>query len=53
MRNYALRSRDGTATIGVNVTLCAGCKIIREISIDNNAIVGANSVVTRDFPIIL
>lgn len=38
------------ATIGNNVILSAGAKIIGNVRIGNNVIVGANAVVTHDVP---
>ncbi len=40
----------GAASIGNNVLIGAGAKIIGEISIGDHCIVGANAVVTRDMP---
>ena len=40
----------GYPTIGNNVILFAGCKVLGNIKIGNNVIVGANSVVTHDVP---
>ena len=37
-------------TIGKNVTICAGAKIIGNISIGNNVIIGANAVVVKNMP---
>lgn len=37
-------------TIGNNVTICAGAKIIGNISIGNNVIIGANAVVVKNIP---
>lgn len=37
-------------TIGNKVILGAGCKILGNISVGDNSIVGANSVVTKDVP---
>lgn len=48
--NNALKSRNDVATIGDNVTLCAGCKVIGNVKIGNNVIVGANTVVVKDIP---
>lgn len=42
--------RAGAPTIGDNVYLAPGCKIIGGISIGNNVAVGANAVVTKDVP---
>lgn len=36
--------------IGDNVTICAGAKIIGDITVGNNVIIGANSVVVKDIP---
>lgn len=46
--NNILKDRDKVATIGNDVMLCAGAKIIGNVSIGNNVIVGANAVVTHD-----
>ena len=43
-------TKAGVPTIGDNVTLYAGCKVIGNIKIGNNVVVGANSVVTNDIP---
>lgn len=43
-------TRIGVPTIGNNVTLFAGCKVIGNVKIGNNVIVGSNSVVTHDIP---
>lgn len=48
--NNIMKSRDGVATIGNEVLLCAGSKIIGEVKIGNTVIVGANAVVTHDVP---
>lgn len=36
--------------IGDNVFLCAGAKVIENVTIGNNVVVGANAVVTHDVP---
>lgn len=47
---------DGTspisqaATIGDNVIISAGAKIIGDVKIGNNVVIGANAVVTHDVP---
>lgn len=41
---------DGYPTIGYNVKIYAGCVIIGNIKIGNNASIGANSVVLSDVP---
>ncbi|WP_286080059.1 serine acetyltransferase [Parablautia intestinalis] len=46
--NNILKSRDDVATIGDEVLLCAGAKIIGKVKIGNTVIVGANAVVTHD-----
>ncbi len=45
--NNILKDRDAVATIGDNVLICTGAKIIGEVSIGNNVIIGANSVVNK------
>lgn len=44
------KSRNELATIGDNVLIGAGSKIIGTIKIGNNVTIGANSVVTKDIP---
>ena len=48
--NNALKSRDDVAIIGDRVTLCAGSKVRGSVSIGDNVVVGANSVVVKDIP---
>ena len=36
--------------LGDNVCLCAGAKILGDIQIGNNVLVGANAVVVKDVP---
>ena len=36
--------------IGNDVWLAAGCHVLRNVSIGNGAVIGANSVVTKDIP---
>lgn len=43
-------TRAGVPIIGDNVTFFAGSKVIGNVKIGNNVIVGANSVVTHDVP---
>lgn len=38
------------ATIGNNVSLSAGAKVIGDVTIGNNCIVAPNAVVTKDVP---
>lgn len=40
----------GSPVIGNNVLLFAGAKIIGNVNIGNNVVVGANAVVTHDVP---
>ena len=40
----------GAATIGNNVLIGAGAKVLGEVRIDDNCVIGANAVVTRDVP---
>lgn len=42
--------KGGMATIGNNVNLCVGCKVIGEVRIGDNVIVAPNSVVVKDVP---
>lgn len=42
--------KAGVPTIGDNVTIFAGAKVIGNIRVGNNVIIGANSVVTNDVP---
>ncbi|MHB8131764.1 MAG: hypothetical protein ACYDEX_22545, partial [Mobilitalea sp.] len=44
------KSRYEVATIGNNVTISSGAKIIGKIEIGDGAIIGANAVVTKDIP---
>ncbi|MDD6070717.1 MAG: hypothetical protein PUC12_07850 [Clostridiales bacterium] len=46
--NNIMKSRDDVATIGNEVLLCSGAKIIGKVKIGNTVIVGANAVVTHD-----
>lgn len=43
-------NKENVATIGNNVELCVGCKVIGRITIGDNVIVAPNSVVTKDIP---
>ena len=40
----------GYPKIGDNVILFAGCKVLGNVNVGNNAIVGANAVITHDVP---
>ncbi len=37
-------------TLGDNVTVCAGAKVLGKIYIGDNVVIGANAVVTKDVP---
>jgi len=41
---------NGCPTIGENVYIGAGAKVIGAITIGNNVVIGANAVVTKDIP---
>ncbi len=43
-------NRAGFPTIGSNVFIGCGAKIIGKVKIGNNVVVGANAVVTKDIP---
>lgn len=43
-------SHYGYPNIGDNVILFAGCKVLGKVRVGNNAVIGANSVVTKDVP---
>jgi len=49
-RRYGDRAHDGSPTIGDDVQIFAGAKILGPITISNHCRVGANSVVMRSFP---
>jgi len=42
--------RKGTPTIGDNVYIGPGARVIGQIRIGNNVAIGANTVVTKDVP---
>ena len=44
------QNRNNFPTIGNNVIVYAGAKIIGDVHIGDNAIIGANAVVTKDVP---
>lgn len=44
------QSHEKFPTIGDNVTIYAGAKVIGDVHIGNNVIIGANAVVTHDIP---
>lgn len=46
----AQKGQGNAATIGDNVVIGAGAKIIGDVIIGNNVTIGANAVVTKSFP---
>ena len=42
--------KGGVPTIGDNVIIFAGAKIIGNVKIGNNTVIGANAVVTHNIP---
>lgn len=42
--------KKGVPTIGDNVIIFAGAKIIGNVKIGNNTVIGANAVVTHNIP---
>ena len=42
--------KAGVPTIGNNVVIFAGAKILGKVTIGNNAVIGANAVVVKDVP---
>jgi serine O-acetyltransferase len=48
--NKANARREGVPRVGNRVTLSTGCKVMGGITVADNAVVGANSVVVRDVP---
>lgn len=46
----SLYNNAPVARIGNNVVICAGAKILGDVTIGDNVIVAANSVVTHDVP---
>lgn len=42
--------KGGVPSIGNNVVICAGAKIIGKVNIGNNVIIGAGAVVVNDIP---
>ncbi|MEG9499467.1 serine acetyltransferase [Mannheimia indoligenes] len=48
--NAERRGVDCKQIIGRNTIICAGAKILGDVNIGENCIVGANAVVTKDIP---
>lgn len=47
---YSSEGTHGYPSIGNNVTICAGAKVLGRVTIGDDSIIGANSVVIRDVP---
>ena len=45
-----VHGHKGAPTIGNNVVLYTGCKVLGNITIGSNVVIGANAVVTKDIP---
>lgn len=48
--NNILKDRDKVATVGNNVLICSGARIIGEVNIADIVIIGANAVVNKNVP---
>ncbi|AGX43940.1 serine O-acetyltransferase [Clostridium saccharobutylicum] len=48
--NVTIGKTDDVPTIGNNVTICTGAKVIGGINIGNNSTIGAGAIVTKDVP---
>lgn len=44
------KDSTGCPTIGNNVHICAGAKVLGDITIGDNVVIGANAVVVKDVP---
>lgn len=49
-QQVTIGNNNGIPTIGNDVDICAGAKIIGPITIEDDVIIGANAVVTKDIP---
>lgn len=45
-----VHTHKGAPVLGNNIVLYTGCKILGNVKIGNNVIIGANAVVTKDIP---
>ena len=45
-----VHTHKGAPVLGNNIVLYTGCKILGDVKIGNNVIIGANAVVTKDIP---
>lgn len=52
MQNVTIGSTrgKGVPTLGNNILICAGAKIVGGVKIGNNVVIGANAVVVNDIP---
>lgn len=52
MQNVTIGSTrgKGVPTIGDNVLICSGAKIVGNVIVGNNVVIGANAVVIKDVP---
>lgn len=48
--NNILKDIDAVPVIGDEVLICAGAKVIGGVKVNNNVVIGANSVVNMDVP---
>ena len=48
--SYRGSIKGGSPSIGDNGVICAGAKVIGNIKLGNNVMVGANAVVVKDIP---
>lgn len=49
-QQVTIGNEGGIPSIGDNVKICAGAKVIGPITIGDDVIIGANAVVTHDVP---
>lgn len=49
-QQVTIGNNRGIPTIGNNVVICAGAKVIGPITIGDDCVIGANAVVTKDIP---
>ena len=49
-QQVTIGNNGGIPTIGNNVEICAGAKVIGPITIGDDVVIGANSVVTKNIP---
>lgn len=49
-QQVTIGNNGGIPTIGNNVEICAGAKVIGPITIGDDVVIGANAVVTKNIP---